>query len=230
MSRIENFRIDPKQDITDKPLFVPNSILDTLKRNLEQAAYPNSKLNEPINNFKLFYPDLKKDTRAQELYVSNYDDKVMNYNSPDSENVKLPSKQPIYKMSHENTAKFLNSKPITKFAKPLQNAGTNKLDYLIFTKLNESTFNFKRFGQPIHDVYVDNPLYYGDISDETRSQNDNYFDNIADKNLYLINGVLEDMNLLQNNYLTKTAYSSSEYDEIDANIDSRNIKNIQKTY
>jgi hypothetical protein len=233
MSRLENFKIDLNQDDYKPPYFVPNSVIDTLKRNLAQAEYPNSKLNEPINNYKLFHPNLKQDNRARDFYISNYDEKVMDYNAPQMDRINIKSKHPYYDINNADVIKYNDTKPKINFAKPLKTNGINKLDYLDCKSLNKNTFKFERYGHRINSDNIDNPLYYSNISDETRYQYGDYFNKIADRNDNILNGVLEDISILQFNNLNKIAKdttSTNNYDSTDANIDSQLVKIIQKTY
>jgi hypothetical protein len=184
---------------------VPRTVYDTLMRNLRQAQYPNSKVNEPINNFNLFLPKQNINSQAGMRFVTQYgkgENKVLDYNAPMMQrygadgNKQICSKPETFSMSYKNMKIYRDTKPQNKFPVPLATDGTNNLKVLIDPKKYDSTFTYTRYGPPVNNYYVDCPIYYGEISQETIMEQENYIDKIELRNNDLYNGIIEDMNIL----------------------------------
>jgi hypothetical protein len=179
---------------------VPGTVYDTLMRNMKQAQYPNSKLNEPINNFKLFLPKQNIYNGRGMRFMTQYgegEDKVLDYNAPNMKRVQLCSKPETVSMDYENMKIYRDTKPQNKFPVPLETDGTNKLKVLLNPKKNNTTFIYSRYATtPVNNYYVDCPIYYGELSVETQMEHVNYIEKIEKRNNELYNSIIEDMNIL----------------------------------
>lgn len=184
---------------------VPGTVYDTLMRNLRQAQYPNSKVNEPINNFNLFLPKQNINNAEGMRFMTQYgkgENKVLDYDAPMMQrygadgNKKICSKPETFSMSYKNMKIYMETKPQNKFPVPLATDGTNNLKVLLNPKKYDSTFTYTRYGPPVNNYYVDCPIYYGEISQETLMEHEKYINTIEKKNNDLYNSMIEDMNIL----------------------------------
>ena len=91
---------------------------------------------------------------------------------------------------------YRDTKPQNKFPVPLATDGTNNLKVLLDPKKYDSTFTYTRYGPPVNNYYVDCPIYYGEISQETLMEHANYIEKIEKRNIDLYNSMIEDMNIL----------------------------------
>lgn len=207
----------------EKKISITRSVKDTLIRNLQQAQYPNSTLNEPINNFTHFLPneDTKKPFEKM-FYMENYNDpRVLQYKQPPQKPICITSKSPITKMSQENELLYSQTKHHNLFPVPIPTLGTNNLTKLTDPDINTLTsFEYKRYGN--NKYYLDNPIYYSPLSDETIVQYNGYVDSRTKFRDDMIRGVIEDMEILTSNDV------KSEND-IDNVFQSKTIKFIQST-
>jgi len=204
-----------------KDIKVPTTVLDTLKRNLQQAQYPNSTLYEPINSYTYFIPNEDNKKPYEKLfYMENYPDKrVLEYNQPPQQSVCMTSKSPISRMSKENERIYKQTKHNQLFPVPIPTLGTNNLDKLNNPDINTLTsFNYIRYCKN-NNYYIDNPIYYKPLSNETIEQYNDYIDSRQQFRDDMIRGVIEDMELL----------SSNEVENQNDNIfQSKTIKFIQQ--
>ena len=252
---VDNFK-NIKTCIHDKipPL---RSVYETLVRNVQQAQYPNSKLNEPINNFKLFYPHENIHSHEGQYFMTNYGSsknkkQILNYNSPPMERInviggkknktqtQIHNKNPIIMMNPEQMKIYETTKHTNKFAKPLKTTGTNNLCKLYNPINNISTFTYARYAPIINNNYVDSPIYYTDLSGETIDMKADYINSISERNNNWFNGIIDDMNILSANSINisnggngvngvnNIDDSNYIYSTIELNANNASIQRIQR--
>lgn len=188
-----------------KTISVPTTVRDTLIRNLQQTQYPNSKLREPINNFTYFIPDENNKKPYEKLfYMEDYTDKrVLEYKQPQQEEICIKSKSPISRMSIENEKIYKQTKHKKLFPVPIPTLGTNNLNKLNNPDINKLTsFNYTKYSKN-NNYYLDNPIYYSPISNETIEQYNNFIDSREIFRNNLIKGIIEDMEILSTNEVNK---------------------------
>ncbi len=197
-----NYKIrQAKNDPSFAKFNVPKTVQETLIRNLQQAQYPNSKLHEPINNFTTFLPneDNKKPYEKM-FYMENYNDpRVLEYKQPPQKTIVLCSKSPIMKMSPDNEKLYSQTKHHNLFPVPIPTLGTNNLSKLSNPDINTLTsFEYKKYGNN-NQYYIDNPIYYSPLSEETIEQYNEYVDSRTQFRDNMIKGIIEDMEILSTN-------------------------------
>lgn len=192
------------------------SVYDTLVRNMQQAQYPNSKLNEPINNFKLFYPNQNIHTHEGQYFMTNYGSSkneklVLNYNSPPMERInirgsktnkiekQIHNKNSIVMMNPEHMKIYETTKHNNKFARPLKTTGSNNLKIINNPCNNISTFNYYRYAPIINNNYIDSPIFNTDLSGETIDLKTDYINYINERSNNWFNSIIDDMNILSAN-------------------------------
>ena len=167
-------------------------------------------------------------------YRNFYGDSSQNarkYNAPEQKDVegKILHDSSRLPMFYNSKLKlYEETRRKNDFAKPIASNGSNKLSVMYNDCLNKTTFNYNRFGNrgPNDNYIIDNPIYTQDISKETNNLNNNYMKSIKTSAENLYASVFEDM------YFLTTDYNSQKHiinDEIDTNISSLSIKNLQKS-
>lgn len=189
----------------------PNSGISAILRNIRQAQYPNSRVNQPISNFQAFLPNTittATSNRSQNVasqnaqnsqYMVDYgkeENHVLDYNPPTSagERIKICGKQPVARMSSENMKLYASTKNHTKFPVPLPTIGTNHIDTLSDNKI--TSFNYVHYAPTPNDQYVTCPIYNGDLSQENTELHDQYIANVEQNRVNMYNGIIDDMNIL----------------------------------
>jgi hypothetical protein len=176
-------------------------VRSAILRNIRQSQYPNSKLNEPISDFKLFLPDNATTATHNTFFMTDYGagtKQVLNYNQPkiNGEPIRLCSKQPVAAMSPEQMKWYRETKHNNKFPRPLPSLGTNDLEKLRQDKA--TTFKYNHYAPVTNPYYVDNPIYYTDLSQDNIEMHNKYTEDREEFSQNMINGIIDDMNILAN--------------------------------
>ena len=131
------------------------------------------------------------------FYMENYSDpRVLQYKQPSQKTITICSKSPITKMSQENELLYSQTKHHNLFPVPIPTLGTNNLTKLTDPDINTLTsFEYKRYGNN-NQYYVDNPIYYSPLSEETINEYNSYVDSRTKFRDDMIRGVIEDMEIL----------------------------------
>ena len=198
--------------------------------------YNNTNKLKPVVPYKLRLVNHPKHGLKQVIEYRNfYSDSNPNarkYNAPEQEDIegKILHDSSRLPMFYDSKLKLYEETRIkNEFAKPLFSNGSNKLSVMYNDCLNKSTFNYKRFGNrgPNDKYWVDNPIYTKDISKETNSLKNHYMKSIKTDAQNLYASVFEDMYFLTTDYNTQKHITT---DEIDTNIRSLGIQNLQRSY
>ena len=101
-------------------------------------------------------------------------------------------------MDSGNMELYEKTKKHKQFAIPLATNGTNQLNIVFNYKCTEPTFDYKRYASRgiNNKEWFNNPLYTGNISNETEELKDKYMNNIMQNSMDLYSSVFEDMYLL----------------------------------
>lgn len=180
---------------------IERDISSAIVRNIRQAQYPNSKLNEPIHSFAAFLPNNVTTATNNIFFMTNYGNdtnKVLDYNPPkNAENrIKICGKQPVVSMSSVQMRWYANTKHNNKFPMPLQTIGTNDLKKIREDKT--TTFNYRHYASVVNPYYVDNPIYYTDLAEDNIEMHNRYIEKREEFAYNQFNGIIDDMNILSN--------------------------------
>ena len=169
---------------------------------LEKVKHPREgyKYTMEYNNF---YTDWNKDA----LQYTSSNNEFLDTNNKNKINPII-----INDESNKNIILYKETKPHHEFARPMKMNGSNKVEDLFDNCMNKKTFEYKRYSSisPHHKQYIDNPIFTGDISEETTNLKNNYMNNIDEDNMNIYSSVFEDMYYLTNNTANNN-YKQSEY-------------------
>ena len=217
-----NYKLDCPYDAQHTSFAKTDPILDVksaIMRNIRQAQYPKTQLNEPISNFQAFLPNTITTIANDNLYMTNYghyEEKVLEYKPPLHERIKICGKQPVSSMSHKQMKIYATTKPNNKFPVPLPTNGINDLNTLIDDR--STSFTYTHYAPVINKSYIDCPIYYGDVSQDNIDMHDKYTEKIAQTNLHIFNGVIDDMNILCKDIVNMDGGDSIDYVNYDKSI------------
>ena len=135
------------------------------------------------------------------------------------------------KMELFNDIKLYNETKQKKiFASPMSSNGSNIIKDIYNDCLNKPTFEYKRYshgGYLDHAIrWVDNPIYTGDISDETIKLNEIYINKISENSMNLYSSVFEDMYILGYN---PSNDKNTQYSDIDKVINNRGLDYLRRS-
>jgi hypothetical protein len=152
---------------------------------LETKKHPKYNKQYYQIKYRNFYDNDNSSRKAAESYTSQ---KMY----PMTDEVKLPSPNTFV---NESTKMYLETKRKEPFPTPLSSNGTNQLQILFNNKCERSTFDYKRFGDD-NKYWIDNPIYYSDVSKDTKELSEQYGKIMDDRNVNLYSSVFEDMYIL----------------------------------
>ena len=191
------------------------------KRDLPGVSpYKLEKVKHPREGYKYimkynnFYTDWNKGalhyTSSNNEFIENQKYKPMILTDVNSENIKL----------------YKDTKPHHEFASPMNMNGSNKVADLFDNCMNKKTFEYTRYSNisPHHKQWIDNPIFNGDISEETQHLKNNYMDDMEKDSMDIYSGVFEDMYYLSNDTNdSNNIYNTNEYNylnKLGKNIDT----------
>ena len=196
---------------------------------IEQVKHPRGgyKYTMEYNNF---YTDWNKDALH---YTSNNNEFIDNENTKKTQNTRTINNEPIIltDVNSENIRLYQETKPHHDFARPMNMNGSNKVTDLFDNCMNKKTFDYTRYSHisPHHKQWIDNPIFSGDISEETQHLKDNYMNDMEKDNMDIYSGVFEDMYYLSNETNEKFNHSNYKYYNylinIENNIDTEYYNN-----
>ena len=132
-----------------------------------------------------------------------------------TQNTRTINNEPIIltDVNSENIRLYKETKPNHDFASPMKMNGSNKVTDLFDNCMNKKTFDYTRYSHisPHHKQWIDNPIFTGDISEETQHLKDNYMNNMEKDNMDIYSGVFEDMYYLSNETNEKFNHSNYKY-------------------
>uniref|UniRef100_A0A6C0HL86 Uncharacterized protein n=1 Tax=viral metagenome TaxID=1070528 RepID=A0A6C0HL86_9ZZZZ len=217
-----NYKLDSPYDAQHTNFVKVDPILDVksaILRNMRQMQYPNTRLNEPISNFQAFLPNTVTTARDNQFYMANYgnhEEKVLNYKPPSYDRIKICGRQPVSSMSHTQMKMYTNTKHSNKFPVPLPTNGINELNTLRDDR--STSFTYTHYTPVVNKSYVDSPIYYSDLSQDNIDMHDEYTAKIAQTNLHIFNGVIDDMNILCKEIVSEDGGDSVDYVNYDKSI------------
>ena len=170
------------------------------------APYKLEKVKHPREGYKYtmeynnFYTDWNKD--------------ALQYTSSNNEFLDTKkNNEPIIltNLNSENIRLYKETKPHNDFAIPMNMNGSNKVTDLFDNCMNKKTFEYKRYSHiaPHHKQWLDNPIFTGDISEETQNLKHNYMNDMEKDSMDIYSGVFEDMYYLCNE--KNETYNHSNY-------------------
>ena len=220
---INNMHLQPpectSQNISYKDFYNDESKLKPVAPyRLGIVKHPRNGVKQVIQ-YRNFYSDSSPNARK--------------YNAPEQKDIegKILHDSSRLPMFYDSKLKlYEETRRKNDFAKPIAGNGSNKLSVMYNDCLNKTTFEYNRFGNrgPDNKYWVDNPIYSHDISQETNMLNNNYMKSIKTSTENLYASVFEDMYFLTTN-ANNISRTSNKSDEIDINISSIGIKNLQRS-
>jgi hypothetical protein len=167
------------------------------------------------------YKKEKHPKDGEEIYKIEYRNFYSNASQQQEDITEENTNKYIHKPNTFNDEKsllYLETKRKEDFAKPMKSTGKNTLNVIYNDCMNKTTFNYKRFGND-NKYRIDNPIYYQDISKDTRELGEIYTKRIEKNMMNLYSSVFEDM------YLMSSKLSDSN--EINNNISYQDKTNAK---
>ena len=203
------------------------------KKHLPRVApYKLEKVKHPREGYKYtmeynnFYTDWNTDALHYTSSNNEFLDNTNSHNSHNSNNGPII----LTDANNENIRLYKETKPQHDFAKPMNMNGSNKVIDLFDNCMNKKTFEYKRYSHisPHHKQWLDNPIFTGDITEETQHLKHNYMNDMEKNNMDIYSGVFEDMYYLSNQ--TNSNYKHNEYKNYNyiINLEKKINKEFQK--